>query len=533
MSAKRIRLSVAQETPPLSGAGLLGLVTTGLYDDPLSIYREYIQNSADAAEGSTIPPEARVDITVDPMGRYIRIHDNGPGLSRDDAFERLLPVGRSEKRPAIDRGFRGVGRLAGLAFAKTVTFTTRSCKERPITRITWHNERLLELTSTESELEKAILDCVDVETLPGSEYPEHFFEVEIRDVARHAAGVLLNRDAVRDYIGEVCPVPLSADFPFAPDVDELFNGIRSPFALEVMLEGDSAPVRRPYGASVPLSSSKSADFTEFQIVRIPSVDDGAEAAIGWIAHSTYLGAIPREHRIRGIRARVGNIQIGNETTFDDLFVEERFNRWCVGELHILDSRIVPNTKRDYFQPGPHLRNLENELSPVLRCISTRCRQESKERNRDRKFRLALDNIDDLIALATSGYLAAQDSTDLVKRAERELSALRKKIGNGRLTDGVLQRLESTREGLVDIVFDDTAGQFQGMTPSQVVIYQNIFRALADLASSPSSARALIELVFAEASAILQVDDGLNANRPANNHSQARLVLDDTGKLIPR
>ena len=41
-----------QNTPALSGAGLLGLVTTGMYDAPLSMYREYIQNAADAVAGT-------------------------------------------------------------------------------------------------------------------------------------------------------------------------------------------------------------------------------------------------------------------------------------------------------------------------------------------------------------------------------------------------------------------------------------------------------------------------------------------------
>ena len=154
-----------QETPALSGAGLLGLVTTGMYGDPLSMYREYIQNAADAAAGSGFPDRARVEITVDVTGRQIRIRDNGPGLSGEQALARLLPIGRSDKRLGTDRGFRGVGRLAGLAFAKTVSFTTRACENQSVTRIIWHSDRLPELTSTESELEQAILGCVDVETL--------------------------------------------------------------------------------------------------------------------------------------------------------------------------------------------------------------------------------------------------------------------------------------------------------------------------------------------------------------------------------
>ena len=63
------------------------------------------------------------------------------------------------------------------------------------------------------------MTCVDVETMPGSEYPDHFFEVEVGDVARHSAGLLLNRDAVRHYIGEVCPVPMSVGFPFAKKIE--------------------------------------------------------------------------------------------------------------------------------------------------------------------------------------------------------------------------------------------------------------------------------------------------------------------------
>ena len=323
-----------QAIPALSGTGLLGLVTTGMYDNPLSMYREYIQNATDAAAVKGFPGRARVDISVDVTGRRVRVRDNGPGLSPEEALERLLPIGRSHKRLGTDRGFRGIGRLAGLAFARTVSFTTRACKSQSVTRVTWHSDRLPELTSAESELDQAIRDCVDVETLPGSDYPGHFFDVEVEDVARHSAGLLLNRDAVRDYVGEVCPVPLSTEFPFAKRVDGLFDGVEAPLTLQVLLEGDSKPVERPYREAIRLSANRKAEFTEFQVVRIPSIDGSGEAAVGWIAHSSYLGAIPREQRVRGIRARVGNIQIGGEAVFDNLFTEETFQSMvCGGASH--------------------------------------------------------------------------------------------------------------------------------------------------------------------------------------------------------
>ncbi len=499
MSASTTNLLDTQETPDLTGAGLLGFVTTGMYDDPLTMYREYIQNAADAVTGSRFPGNARVDIAIDVTERRVRIRDNGPGLSREDALGRLLPIGRSSKRLGIDRGFRGIGRLVGLAFAKTVSFTTRACDDQVVTRITWHSDRLPDLTSTESKLEQAILNCVDVQTLPGPDYPDHFFEVEIGDLARHSAGLLLNRDAVRDYIGEVCPVPMSTRFPFAENAEGLFEGAEAPLTLKVLLEGDPDPVERPYGESIRLSASKEAKFTEFQMVRIPSVDGNGEAAVGWIAHSSYLGAIPKEQGMRGIRARVGNIQIGGEAVFDRLFTEERFNRWCVGELHILDHRIVPNARRDYFEPGPHIRNLENHLRPVLRKIAVRCRAASTARNRDRKTLSLISRIEDTYDLAISGYLTMDYATILVRQALKQIPSVRDRVLESQCGNDTVVRLDMVETRLNDFNGEPNYCPFGDMPPSDVGVYQKMFQALATLSSSPRAAKELMAGILLSAS----------------------------------
>ena len=491
----------SQNTPVLSGAGLLGLVTTGMYDDPLSMYREYIQNAADAIAGSGLPGRAKVDIAIDVTERRIRIRDKGPGLSREEALERLMPIGSSDKTLGIDRGFRGVGRLAGLAFAKTVSFTTRAREDQTVTRITWHIDRLPELTSTQSELEEAILDCIDLATLPGSDYPEHFFEVEVGDVARHSSGLLLNRDAVRDYVGEVCPVPMSSEFPFADRVEGLFNVAETPLTLEVLLEGDSDPVKRPYGESIRLSVDKEAKFTEFQEVRIPSIDGKGVTALGWIAHSSYLGAIPKEQQVRGIRARAGNIQIGGEAVFDHLFSEERFNRWCVGELHILDPRIIPNARRDYFEPGPHLRNLENHLIPALRGIGARCRTASAARNRIRKVLASLSSIEDTYNLAVSGYLSVDDAKALVRQALHQIPLVREGALELNLEEDHVEHLDRLETKLNDFNGEPKNRPFAAMPASQVDIYQKLFQVLTTVFSSPWEAQELMTAI------LLQTSDG--------------------------
>ena len=341
------------ETPvSLVGADILNLVTTGMYHTPLAIYREYIQNCADAIERSTWSDKGRVDIAINPAKRNVKIRDNGPGLTYAAAKRELIPIARSNKQRGVHRGFRGIGRLSGLAFAEKVTFRTRASGRQPVTEIAWNGATLRASAVGGANPEHIIQDCVEVARVDGAGWPEHFFEVEVHEVARHAAGRILNREAVRGYIGEVCPVPMSENFPFARDVQELLAGAREPLTLEVKLDGESEPIRRRHGAGLRFTEERADQFVELEPLRVPAVDRDQDAAIGWIAHTTYLGAIPKDQGVRGLRLREGNIQIGGDDVLDPLFREERFNRWCVGELHILDERLLPNGRRDYFEPRP-------------------------------------------------------------------------------------------------------------------------------------------------------------------------------------
>ena len=367
------------------GASLLGLVTIGISGDPLVMYREYIQNSVDALAKSTYSDGGRIDILIDRQRRQVRVKDNGPGLSFSECIEHLLPIGRSQKVAGVHRGFRGIGRLSALAFANSVRFLTRTKDAEPVTCVSWSGSSFREWSSKTAFHDEIVQESVTVERVCGSNYPDHFFEVQVDGIERHAAGLVLNRDAVKAYIAEVCPVAMPESFTFADDVWQLFGSNNAPYSQEIFIGDDVESVKRQYGPDLPLSDSRRDDFVDLEPVRIPSMDGRGEAAVGWIAHSSYLGAIPKPSGVRGMRARVGNIQIGDERVFDHLFAEERFNRWCVGEIHVIDSKVVPNARRDYFEPGPHLRHLENHLSSVARGITLRCRSASRVRNQTRRI----------------------------------------------------------------------------------------------------------------------------------------------------
>ena len=216
----------------LVGSDIISLITVGMYDNPLSVYREYIQNAADAISRAGNSENGKVEINIDAHKLVVSIRDNGPGLSPKDSVRALLPIGRSEKRRGTDRGFRGIGRLSGLTFAQSVAFLTRSRPYQPVTRIIWDGSVLRRCILETEDTDRAIRKCVCVEALSGSDYPDHFFEVQVGGVARYAAGSILNRKTVHDFISEVCPVPMAQSFPFASEIDQLFRDDGQPAHTE-------------------------------------------------------------------------------------------------------------------------------------------------------------------------------------------------------------------------------------------------------------------------------------------------------------
>lgn len=405
---------------PIVGGDILRLITAGMYDNPLVLFREYLQNAADSVASSD-HREGAVQIDIDPVEARLTITDNGPGLSHAEAIRRLIPIGNSLKDPRIDRGLRGIGRLASLAFADDVHFTTRTAGSDRITRVSWSGHTLREPRLQELDAAAAIVECTRVRSLPGDGWPDHFFQVTVEHVTRHAASTLLNRDAVRNYIAQVCPVPFSADFPLAGEVTDFLSEHTDHFVFDVRLGLDELPIQRPFGNALPLTETYAAPFEHLETRVIPRLDDPGAAAVLWLAHTPYAGSIPRHLGLRGLRARSGNIQVGADDVFRDLFHETRFNGWCVGEVHIADSRIIPNGRRDYFEPGPHLRNLENHIGAIAHEISALCRRASSHRNRLRQAEVCVRQAESAQLLAESGYLMPEDAATVLERSQDQMA----------------------------------------------------------------------------------------------------------------
>lgn len=481
---------------PIVGGDILRLITAGMYDNPLVLFREYLQNAADSIAGSGHVGGA-VQIDIDPVEARLTITDNGPGLSHAEAVSRLIPIGNSVKDPTVDRGLRGIGRLSSLAFADDVHFTTRTAGSDPVTRVSWSGRTLREPRLQELDAAAAIEECTSVCSLPADDWPDRFFQVTVEHVTRHAASTLLNRDAVQNYVAQVCPVPISADFPLADEVTDFLSEHTDHFVFDVRLGPDESPIQRPFGNALPLTDTYAAPFEHLETRVIPRLDDPGAAAVLWLAHTPYAGSIPRHLGVRGLRARSGNIQVGSDDVFRDLFHETRFNGWCVGEVHITDSRIVPNGRRDYFEPSPHLRNLENHIGAIAYEISTRCRRASSHRNRLRQAEVYVRQAESAQRLAQSGYLTREDAAILLERLREQKSRVEATLAELQIA----LPLSSPRDDLdVSNGPADPAHpeRFNGLSQDSVRALQSAFGALATTLP-PETAFDLIQSIVSRVS----------------------------------
>ncbi|TAL33998.1 MAG: hypothetical protein EPN93_12455 [Spirochaetes bacterium] len=192
-----------------AGMYLLETLTSGMYNDPLSIYREYIQNAVDSIDASLDKRGKQVNVTLFPEDKRIVIYDNGPGIKARKAEEVLSGIGSSNKAGRGYRGFRGIGRLGGIAFSNRVIFRTKAKGEDVESTQIWDCAKLREFISNPSNSLLSIHDLFESSTTfeksKSQDINKSFFEVTLDRVASFR-NYIFDLKKVREYISQVAPV---------------------------------------------------------------------------------------------------------------------------------------------------------------------------------------------------------------------------------------------------------------------------------------------------------------------------------------
>ena len=502
-----LRESSVNDTAIIVGKDVLELLSSSMYVNPLVIFREYVQNATDAIDDAVASgllasvDSGRVDISIDHIDRRVVIRDNGIGVSNADFPTRMLSFGASVKRGTDARGFRGVGRLAGLGYVQTLVFRSRTAGDTRVMEATWDMhavKRMLTSSDRGTDLRMVVNEAVNLASIDAGDRPAHFFEVELVKPRRIGNDKLLNEVEIAAYVGQVCPCPLSPIFSHRTKIEKILapHG-RSARSYNIHINGASKPVYRPYRDEISYSDKKTGRINKkLTPLEVLSADGDGLAAVGWFLHHEYQGAIPTSEGVRGLRARVGNLQVGNERLLAEIFPEDRFCSWAIGEVHVLDPRVVPNGRRDAFETSVHLDHLISHLRLVGSEIARECRLASQKRHRSRTIEIGIDKVHEKLEVIKQGAVSPQ----FVKTMKDEVHDLMFEIKAAAdfelFDDGERRSLKSQFEGLKvtveDAIMRAGADMITWLPEHKREVYREVFDLVYRCSVNKVAAKSLVD-----------------------------------------
>ncbi|RWP39794.1 ATP-binding protein [Mesorhizobium sp.] len=463
MKAQKKALPVAPEADPIQvGSYFLETLTTGMYENPFHCIREYVQNGYDAINdavrlGVLRHGEGRVLISIGGTARNtsLSVRDNGIGIPATRAYTTLVSLGWSYKIPTQHAGFRGIGRLAGIAYCTTLRFKTKHKGEVQGTIVEYDCGRIRGFLKPGAEPQD-VRNVVrsSVKHRPFDEATdEHYTEVEM--VGLTSLGLeFVDVDKLHPYLRQVCPVDYADSFDYADRVRALAAGYGDTIGIidvETRLKRERVPIHKPYKNSAAVGGTKKASTsTLHDIETFTSKELGW---YGWIGKSNFAGEIT-DDTVAGVRFRMKNIQIGDSLLIEELAeelttsgTERRLQRWAVGEVFITNTQVVPNARRDGFEDNQAWREIRKDI---------------KQKVAKRVVRL---------------IRSASDARSILKKAAGACSELSLAISRQNVTSAEKSRIEGLVRRQIDILGSDKV--LTGADPKEVSSLLSKFKELQE------------------------------------------------------
>jgi len=433
------------------GKHVLESLTIGMYSNPMTIYREYIQNSTDGIDkaiksGVISPNDGVIHVIVDKQKRRIEIEDNGSGVSAAAAYNDLLDVGNSEKDYRETRGFRGIGRLGGLGLSSKLQFITSYAGEQKKTIIEWDGDKFISLLNVDNkEIDTAIeviLSATQFRQEP-EDVDKHYFKV-VLDGVYSQFEELLDENGVEYYLSTVAPVDFDAQkFIHSKTINSEYKNIGKPIkTYNIYLNDRKKPIYKQYRSKFKTGHQERSKKEDY-IKQIEFFDgykkDGTLLYKGWYGISNFYGSVNDKYMC-GIRIRKGNILIGEENLFSRFFSSEGdvANKWFIGEVYVYDSHLLPNAKRDDFERNEAYEELKNLLTSQADKINREHRRVmSNYHSRIKSVTNSLKKLDEIKAQITNGAVSSEVKRERLLQEKKEIE--RKLVSDQKELERIINR----------------------------------------------------------------------------------------------
>lgn len=379
------------------GKDVIESLTLAMYDDPKFIYREYIQNSADqidiAFDNGMIESkdECKIEIKTERIERKITISDNGTGVPSEKVLSVLKSIAQGVKDRTKHKGFRGIGRLGGLAYCDKLIFETSYPGENIKSILTWNAKELRQIINdrTKKEDASAVIDTITSLQTKYEESEQRYFKVILENVTNDN---LLNQEEIYDYLSMIAPVPYKKGFYYQ---DKIYNKAKEYNQIidEYNLYLNNNQVFKEYTTSIyegeKHNKKRIDEIFDLEFFEIRNKSSHL-LCWGWYSISKLKQQMPDVNIAKGIRLRKGNIQIGDENRLSELFVtnnvqDKRFSFYFFGEVHTLSPELIPNARRDYFLENNEFNEFEKCIRLEFKNLKDYCYLSSNIRSEERKI----------------------------------------------------------------------------------------------------------------------------------------------------
>jgi len=352
------------------GRNLLETITSALYESPIILFREYVQNSLDAYNDATKNEskpkfsDFKVEINIDKENRKITITDNGYGIKDSEKFKKdMLSFGNSEK---TDRsqfiGFRGIGRIAALPFCETLTFENKVENAGNIDFCIWQGAKYRELLNSDATdnatFEQTVLSIVEIKQEACDTNQEHYFKVEIINYS-------FEIEEIMEHIGfelsltRLLPIKYSDSFSASKKIEakykEFMNEELNDFMCSVVL--NDKELRKSYRDDTHVLDSDII-FWEIREKSNGNQKPGDKIGLMWFTFNKKM--VASKESDYGIMVRSKNVLMGNSDTFATLCASSKEHvgtyseltatlRGVYGELLINSPNLKDNARREWFK----------------------------------------------------------------------------------------------------------------------------------------------------------------------------------------
>ena len=446
------------------GRSVLETITVALYENPIILFREYVQNSLDAhnrainEEGKRAVRNFHVTIDVNKRDRKIVIKDNGYGIQDYKLFEeRMLSIGSSHKQ--LDRtkyiGFRGIGRISGLPFCSKLTFRNKQANESTIHECVWEGDKYrdeLNDQSARGDLKAIIEKIVDVSETKADtkEESKQYFEVILENYTDEIKDMLKDRN-FKEKLIRMLPLKYDGKFRGANTIISKYNSFMKNEDLKkfmILVKYDGERLFKGYDDTFILDSG-----IVFWEVRGKKKKDGSlgdKIGLLWFTFEGHLRSRGKDEYY-GILTRSKNVLMGVNDTFAQVADANKLYvttfremaqglRGIYGELLINAQHLSDNSRRDWFLPDEHSRDLNNVITDFMRrlhqyryCASRYFRKNASKTKEDLKH--ALDELVDIKA----------NNIDYDKFSEKEEEPKEKPAGKSFAEEDIPHKSQSMKK----------------------------------------------------------------------------------------